>query len=185
MATRTLKYHEKKLLKKVDFFGWRKEENVRENQVIRKYMLQDPEDYKKYNKVVGQIKKMVHKLKDLDQADPFRIKMTEQFLEKLYDQGFISTTASLKKADDVNVSAICRRRLPVVLQRLRFCENIKQAVTYIEQGHIRVGPEVISDPAFLVTRTMEDYITWVDSSKIKRHVMKYNDKLDDYDLLCE
>ena len=30
---------------------------------------------------------------------------------------------------------------------------------------------------------MEDYLTWVDTSKIKRHVMKYNDKLDDYDLL--
>jgi len=30
---------------------------------------------------------------------------------------------------------------------------------------------------------MEDYITWVDSSKIKKKIMKYNDKLDDYDLL--
>lgn len=48
---------------------------------------------------------------------------------------------------------------------------------------MRVGPNVVSDPAFLVTRTFEDFITWVDSSKIKRTVMKYNDKLDDYDLL--
>lgn len=48
---------------------------------------------------------------------------------------------------------------------------------------IRVGPEVVTDPAFLVTRTYEDFITWADSSKIKRHVLKYNDKLDDYDLL--
>lgn len=30
---------------------------------------------------------------------------------------------------------------------------------------------------------MEDYVTWVDTSKIKRTVMKYNDKLDDFDLL--
>jgi hypothetical protein len=51
------------------------------------------------------------------------------------------------------------------------------------EGHIRVGPHVITDPAFLVTRTFEDYVTWVDSSKIKRTIMKYNDKLDDYDLL--
>lgn len=30
---------------------------------------------------------------------------------------------------------------------------------------------------------MEDFVTWVDTSKIKRKVLKYNDKLDDYDLL--
>lgn len=51
------------------------------------------------------------------------------------------------------------------------------------QGHVRVGPNVVTDPAFLVTRSMEDFITWVDSSKIKRTILKYNDRLDDYDLL--
>jgi U3 small nucleolar ribonucleoprotein protein IMP3 len=29
---------------------------------------------------------------------------------------------------------------------------------------------------------MEDFVTWVDSSKIKRNIMKYRDKLDDFDL---
>jgi U3 small nucleolar ribonucleoprotein protein IMP3 len=32
-------------------------------------------------------------------------------------------------------------------------------------------------------RNMEDFVTWVDSSKIKRNVLKYRDKLDDFDLL--
>ena len=50
---------------------------------------------------------------------------------------------------------------------------------------MRVGVDLISDPAFLVTREMEDYVTWVDTSKIKQHIMKYNDKLDDFDLLGE
>ena len=30
---------------------------------------------------------------------------------------------------------------------------------------------------------MEDFLTWVDTSKIKRKIMAYNDKLDDYDLM--
>jgi U3 small nucleolar ribonucleoprotein protein IMP3 len=30
---------------------------------------------------------------------------------------------------------------------------------------------------------MEDFVTWVDTSKIRRHVDKYNDRLDDFDLL--
>lgn len=45
----------------------------------------------------------------------------------------------------------------------------------IEQGHIRVGTDVVKDPAFLVSRTLEDFVTWVDSSKIRKHVMEYND----------
>ena len=67
---------------------------------------------------------------------------------------------------------------------LKYAEHLTEAVTYIEQGHIRVGPDTITDPAFLVTRNMEDFITWVDSSKIKRKVLQYNDKLDDYDMLA-
>lgn len=51
------------------------------------------------------------------------------------------------------------------------------------QGHVRVGPETVTDPAFHVTRSMEDFVTWVDTSRIKRKVLAYNDRLDDYDLL--
>jgi U3 small nucleolar ribonucleoprotein protein IMP3 len=58
-----------------------------------------------------------------------------------------------------------------------------QAVKTIEQGHIRVGPTPTTDPALLVTRNMEDFVTWVDTSSRKRTVMQYNDELDDFDLL--
>ncbi|GAB2290643.1 Small subunit (SSU) processome component, partial [Dionaea muscipula] len=57
----------------------------------------------------------------------------------------------------------------------------KEAVTYIEQGHVRVGMETVTDPAFHVTRNMQDFITWVDSSSIRRKVLQYHQKLDDYD----
>ncbi len=35
----------------------------------------------------------------------------------------------------------------------------------------------------MVTRNMEDFVTWVDTSKIKRTIARYNDELDDFDLL--
>lgn len=76
-----------------------------------------------------------------------------------------------------------RRRLPSVLVNLKFAEHLKEAVTHIEQGHVRVGPETVTDPAFLVTRNMEDFVTRVDSSKIRRKVMEYNAILDDYDVM--
>lgn len=44
---RKLKFHEKKLLKKVDFISWKADNNVREIQIIKKYHLQKREDYTK------------------------------------------------------------------------------------------------------------------------------------------
>lgn len=53
-------------------------------------------------------------------------------------------------------------------------ESIKGATKLIEQGHVRVGPELVKDPALLVTRTLEDFVTWVNNSKIRQHVLEYN-----------
>lgn len=51
------------------------------------------------------------------------------------------------------------------------------------KGHVRVGPDTVTDPAFLVTRSMEDFVTWVDTSKIRRKVKTYNDQLDDFEFM--
>ena len=180
---RQLKHHEQKLLKKVDFFSWKSDQNVREAKIIRKYLLQEREDYIKYNKIVGNVTKLCAKLQVLPATDELRHQLSVQVLQKLYNMGIINSTASLSSIEKLTVSSFCRRRLPVVMMRLKMSETLKEATTFIEQGHVRVGPNVITDPAFLVTRTFEDYVTWVDSSKIKRTIMRYNDKLDDYDLL--
>lgn len=44
---RKLKYHEQKLLKKVDFVSWKVEKNVREVQVLKRYRITKREDYSK------------------------------------------------------------------------------------------------------------------------------------------
>ncbi len=139
----------------------------------------------RYNKIAGIITSLTAKLKQLPADNQYRIRTTEALLDKLYRMGLIDTASSLIKAERLSASAFCRRRLPVVMVRLKFAETLKEAVTFIEQGHVRVGPEVVTDPAFLVTRTMEDWITWTQGSKIQRAVARYNDKLDDYDLLGE
>lgn len=95
----------------------------------------------------------------------------------------LPTKKSLAQTEGLATAAFARRRLAVVLVRLRMSETVREAATLVEQGHVRVGPQTVTDPAFHVTRTMEDFVTWVDTSKIKRKVAKYNDALDDYDLL--
>ena len=167
---RQLKHHEKKLLKKVNFFSYKKENNVREIKILRRYHIQDREDYVKYNKIVGHVTELVRRLKALDSKDPFRMNLTDQLLDKLYMAGVVPTKKGLAVCDKLAASSLCRRRLPVVMVRLHMSETLREAVTLIEQGHVRVGPDVVTDPAFLVTRPLEDFITWTDSSKIKRKV---------------
>lgn len=180
---RKLKYHEFKLLKKADFLQWKKENNLHETRVIRRYRIQRPEDYHQYNKLCGRIKQLAEKIKDLDPSDKKRVESTDTLLEKLYEMGVIPLKRSLEQCAKITVSSFCRRRLAVVLVRLKYAENLKEATTLVEQGHIRIGPQQVTDPALLVTRNMEDFITWTDHSKIKRKVLQYNDQLDDYDLL--
>ncbi|XP_063060561.1 U3 small nucleolar ribonucleoprotein protein IMP3-like [Engraulis encrasicolus] len=180
---RKLKFHEQKLLKKVDFLNWEVDNNLQEVKILRKYHIERREDYTKYNKLSRNIRDLARKIRDLNEKDGFRAHSTALLLEKLYTTGLIPTKQNLSLVESVSASSFCRRRLPTVMVRLRMAQNLKTAITFIEQGHIRVGPEIVTDPAFLVNRSMEDFVTWVDSSKIKQHVMNYNDERDDFDLV--
>ena len=42
---RNLKYHEQKLLKKTDLLEWKSEKNKRELDIMRRYHLQERDDY--------------------------------------------------------------------------------------------------------------------------------------------
>ncbi|KAJ2717946.1 U3 small nucleolar ribonucleoprotein imp3 [Coemansia sp. Benny D115] len=180
---RKLKYHEQKLLRKVDFLEWKNENNVREIEIIRRYNLTKREEYYKYSELVRFTQKLAHAISRLDPRDPKRLASEEALLEKLYNMGVISSRKNMSQIDKLSVSAFCRRRLPLIMCRLNMSQYVSEAVRLIEQGHVRVGPDTVTDPAFLVTRNMEDFVTWVDTSKIKRKILKYNDKLDDFDLL--
>eukprot|EP01135_Chromosphaera_perkinsii_P003332 Nk52_evm32s240 gene=Nk52_evmTU32s240 len=184
---RKLKFHEQKLLRKVDFLQWKGDQTLHENKILRKYHIQKREDYTKYNKLCGQILRLVHKLSQLDPKDPVRVEHTQLLITKLYKMGLLSTpdrnTSLQTVKEKLTVSCFCRRRLPVVMQRSRMAETVREAVALVEQGHVRVGPERVSDPAYLVSRHMEDFITWSEGSKIKRHIENYNGTRDDYDEL--
>ncbi|XP_014473782.1 PREDICTED: U3 small nucleolar ribonucleoprotein protein IMP3 isoform X2 [Dinoponera quadriceps] len=155
---RKLKYHEQKLLKKVDFISWPTDNNLHEVKILKRYCVQRRADYTIYNKIARDIRDLSRKIKEIEPDHPFRIEQSALLLEKL-------------------------RRLPVVMVRSKMCQTIKMATKLIEQGHVRVGVEVVKDPAFLVTRNLEDFVTWVDTSAIRKHVLEYNDERDDFDMV--
>lgn len=133
---------------------------------------------------IKSLRQLAHRLSLLPPESAARRKHEQLLLDKLYDMGILSSASKLSGVEHgVTVSAMARRRLPVVMTRLRMAETVQAATKLVEQGHVRVGVETVTDPAFFVTRNLEDFVTWAVGSKIKQNIMKYRDKLDDFELL--
>lgn len=110
---------------------------------------------------------------------PFRLKQSAELTDKLFEMGLIKTKR-LKKADVVTVKSFCRRRLPVFMaQSGMFDGSVDTASMYVTHGHVRVGPHIVKDPAFLVTRSQQDFVTWTQS--FKKKIEEYNNQVDDYE----
>lgn len=105
--------------------------------------------------------------------------------------GLSSKNGGLAELEALSASCFCRRRLATVLVVSHFCETLEQAISVIEGGRktvqndtlpelicsrlfclpdIRLGPDLVTDPAFHVTREMADHIAWAEGSSMKRCV---------------
>ena len=49
---------------------------------MRRYHIQDRDDYKRSNRIVGQVTALTHRLRALDPTDEARIELTDQLLDK-------------------------------------------------------------------------------------------------------
>ena len=179
---RKLKYHEQKLLKRTNLFHWKKENNLRVGEVMSRFCLKSSEEYHNYNRLVGKIQHFTNFIRQMSPDNEVRIERTNKFVDRVYKLGLIDVP-TLSECEKINVSSICKRRLPVVLTQLKFCERVSEADKYVTQGHVRIGPDVVTNPATLVTKEMEDFIQWAHGSKIQLHVKRYNEELDDFDML--
>ena len=185
---RKLKHHETRLLRKVDLLTYKSDgPDHRSASIRRRYQLRDAGEYDKYNALCGRIRHLAHLLAELAPDDPVRLATEEKLLEKLHVVGVLKRSraqgAGLSTAEhDVTVSSFCRRRLAVVMVRTRMVEHVSAACRFIEQGHVRVGTDVVTDPAYLVPRGVEDFITWSEGSKILRRVREYRGERDDFEL---
>jgi U3 small nucleolar ribonucleoprotein protein IMP3 len=92
---------------------------------MRRYHIQDRDDYHKYNKLAGQLRSYAHRLALLPPQDPFRAKMEAALLSKLYDHGLLSSQAKLSDIDSkLSVAAFCRRRLAVIMCMSHMAETV-------------------------------------------------------------
>ena len=109
---------------------------------MRRYHIQDREDYHKYvssidmfffvpltlgryNKLCGSLRSFAHRISLLPAQDPFRSRMEDQLLSKLYDMGVLNTSAKLSDVENkLTVAAFCRRRLGVFMCMSKMVETV-------------------------------------------------------------
>lgn len=176
---RQLKYHEQKLLKKVNFLEWKRTNTTREQMVTSKYLLKERDEYKKYNIIVGMIRKLTETLSRLKDGDATKLVISKRLINLLHDAGLISEK-TLVDCTKINVSSFCERRLPMVMVKKRMIETFVHADEFVQHGHVRVGTKTINDPSIIISRAMEEFVTWVDTSKIKKKICEFNGERDDY-----
>ena len=107
-------------MRKVDFATYKSDHHHRDAEIIRRYVLQKPLDYTKYNRLCGSLRyvgsrpeayitsrlyvitcplligvtslrQLAHKLAALEPDDPVRQKHEALLLEKLHDMGILGT----------------------------------------------------------------------------------------------
>ncbi|KAL6122593.1 hypothetical protein NUSPORA_00361 [Nucleospora cyclopteri] len=176
---RELKYHEKKLLKKVNLEKWKKTNTEREQLVSSKYLLHNRDEYVKYNRLVGMIRKMAESLVRLVENDCTRQYLTKKLINKLYSLGIISEKR-LSDCTKITVSDVCKRRLPIILKHLGMVENFKDADKFVQQGHVKIGTKICNNPAILISKNKEEFVKWDDGSKIKKKIDAQNNVFDDF-----
>jgi len=176
---RELKYHEKKLLKKVNFLTWESTNTTREQIVTGKYLLKSREEYKEYNVIVGMIRKLAETLARLAANNPAKVHVEKKLLGLLFEIGIIGEK-KMSICTKITVSDICKRRLPMVMAHRKMAPSYTDADRLVQQGHVRLGPRLMNSTNTLISKSMEEFVAWVDNSKIKKQIDEFNCEYDDY-----
>jgi U3 small nucleolar ribonucleoprotein protein IMP3 len=134
---------------------------------------------------VNQVNESLRAIRHLEGKEyvEFKKEQMELIAVKLYNMGVLDKLDTLDRKKYLTVAMLCKRRLSYLCMELRMGETVKMTSDYIQHGHVRIGPQIIRDPAFIVSRGLEDFITWSVGSKIRETVKQFNGNYDDYEEL--
>jgi len=94
----------------------------------------------------------------------------KKLLERLYKLGLVEKNATLTDVLNLTVEKILDRRLQTIVVKKGLANTFKQARQLITHGHIGVENRRVKFPGFMVTRELEDkvsYFNYVPKVKMK------------------
>lgn len=169
---RKLKFHESRLLRKNKFLIPTYNNDYK---LISIFQIKKEEFYKikKIHSIIKQIALSLVINKNSSNEN-----LIKKFLNILYFYGFISEK-KLILAYNLKLNNLLERKLSFLLKVQNLANSIVEAKKIIFAGHIKLGNKRINND-ILISKNMENFISWDDNSKIKRCIDRFNNELDDY-----
>jgi len=141
---------------------WDKERMEKERQLMKVFGLRRKREIWKAESILRSFRRRARDLAAKKDKEQEKI-----LLDKLYKMGLLDKNANLDDVLSLTLENLLERRLQTVVFKKNMANTPKQARQFITHGHIAVEGRRTIYPSFLVTRDLEDKISFYKESPIK------------------
>lgn len=141
---------------------WDKERMDKEGQLMKTFGLRRKREIWKAESILRSFRRRARDL--AARRDKEREKI---LLGKLHKMGLLGKNADLDDVLSLSLENLLERRLQTVILKKNMANTTKQARQLITHGHITIEGRRIVYPSFIVTRDLEDQISFYKESPIK------------------
>jgi len=145
-------------------FPWRSDQFNLELKLMGEYGLRNKRELWRIHTMLSGYRKAARAL--LAAPVEERVKPERELLDRLYRMGLVEQDALIEDVFDLNVEDVLARRLQTLVFRLGLARTPQQARQLIAHGHIAIGEQRFSSPAYLVKRGEEASINYASGSPI-------------------
>jgi len=137
---------------------WRKEDLIRELQIIGTYGLRNKRELWRAEAELSRIRRQARLL--LAAPPEYRAKMESVLLNKLTRMGLLKENATLDDILSLKVEDLLERRLQTIVWRKGLAKTPYQARQMIVHRHITVKGAVVTKPGYIVLKDEEDTVAF-------------------------
>ncbi len=141
---------------------WQKARIDDEKELIKEYGLKNKKEIWKMNSFLSSFANQAKKL--ITATTPQTQLEKKQLLKKLSSLGLVSAAAELDEILALDLRKILERRLQTLVFKKSLAKTPMQARQLITHGHICIGNKKITVPSYLVRKSEEGQIRFVDKS---------------------
>ncbi|MEM3382050.1 MAG: 30S ribosomal protein S4 [Candidatus Bathyarchaeia archaeon] len=135
---------------------WRQDQIEAELKLIGEYGLRNKRELWRCHTILSRIRGIARSL--LGKSGEEKVRLEKEFLQSLTRRGILPENATLDHVLDLSIKDILERRLQTLTYRKGLARTIHQARQLISHGHIKIGPNRVYSPSYLVPKAHEQHI---------------------------
>jgi len=141
---------------------WDKERMNKEDQLMKTFGLRRKREIWKGESILRSFRRRARNLAAKRDKEQEKI-----LLDKLHKMGLLDKNANLDDVLSLTIENLLNRRLQTIVLKKNMVNTPKQARQIITHGHIAIEGRRTIYPSFIVTRDLEDKISFYKGSSIK------------------